>query len=769
MPVTTLIRAGGVAAVLVAPLGVTASASGNTIAASWLAGPVPGLIKGVRIYGQRVSEATDPYEPATWTLLEYLNTGTNFSDRSYIWDRDPINLRFCYVGVDNLEGPFTLVSNLSVIWGPLNQLSLYNQDLTQAIWAKDAGVTVTGAAGTQTVTFTAANQQVIQSCPALLNGQIYTFYHRIQGTAGQTIQLTSYDQDTATSQDFTHTFDGTVQDVVFTRTFGSTGRRLLTGANTYGAVTARTFTTFRTAVSNGTFTQAQMVANWALTSGPGTTRQEPIAFSTAQTFTGNWFHSPLPTVPTVRCSASITLIGCRLSGLSTIVDCTTGGGNVTVQNSRTWAMHPMTNGLSKGYFVDAGYWTNLIVENNIARSGMGIRYKFGRNNATAVRVRYNIHRDIDGRIATSVGGYVRSSYSNIQNRPPGAPLGNNVANFFQAQGSFDGDNAVNPPVPPQGMDVDSNEVTSRPGYGKVEDVLSFIQTRGNANVPYFARNNMLYANMPWDYVWHDTSNPATPYNFGNILTTFNLTITSTGAVAAGATATVTLPGNLFTTPATGTALTFTGGKTATVAAGYDQNTTAFPIANLSAPLVAGDVATIAGYQAGPGAYSGTAIMLADGIRGPTNVAFAWERQSRWGRAENNLTLGPSGIQSVCIGTDEEIRGGTIVNTRRMFGGTITDDGSRPGFYQINLFSANLATALDGSSVAQLISARYGVNNSRGYNGGLSIGSGGADNIPAYTYGNRITTADLPYPAALMLMADWRAERVALALTIGPTS
>lgn len=766
MPVTTLIRAGGVAAVLVAPLGVTASASGNTIAASWLAGPVPGLIKGVRIYGQRVSEAADAYEPATWTLLEYLNTGTNFSDRSYIWDRDPINLRFCYVGVDNSNGPFTVISNVSVVWGPLNQLSLFNQDLTQAVWAKDAGVTVTGTAGSQTATFTAANQQVIQSCPALLNGQIYTFYHRIQGTAGQTIQLTSYDQDTATSQDFVHTFDGTVQDVVFTRTFGSTGRRLLTGANTYGAVTARTFTTFRTAVSNGTFTQAQMIANWALTQGPGTTRQEPISQVGPLTVTG-WHHSPLQTVPAINIGDGVfTITGARLSGLGDIIKANAQNPSIIMTNSRTWAMHPMTNGVTKGKVVFAAYGTQLIAENNSFRSGMGIYWQYGRS-TPSIRVRYNIHRDLDGRFCTAAGGYVLSAYSTIQNRPPGALLGYDIANFFKTQGSFDSLN------PPQGIDCDRNEASIRPGYGRGEDTNSHLQTRGNATTPYFVRNNMYFHTaVPWDYVWHVASNPAVPYNYGNILSTFNLLLTvAAGGALAGATV-INLSQNLYLTAYSipnGTTLTFTGGKTAVVNGPQGGSRTTLTVNALVSALNAGDTATITGVQDGPGPFSGTGIMMGDGILYPVNVAGTYEKQTRWGRAENNLTIGASEIQSICIGSDLEIRAGTLVYTGKMYDGLLPDDGSRPAFLQINTFGQQTITALDAGGVAQLISARYGVNNTKIFGAGGGISMPTADNLPAQTYGNKPVAAIKTHFDAVAMCADWRAEAVALGLTIGPTS
>lgn len=417
-------------------------------------------------------------------------------------------------------------------WAPQNHISHWSEDLTQGGFlgwyfsGPGGNGSATGTAGNQTLTFPAASCHISQYVACYtLNTRTYTYYYRVQGTAGQTIQFHANDDEMSSGYDYVHTLTGGVDDVVFTRTFTTTGRRMRVGINTYGSSTARSVNFKRMRVAAGNIDSATMIAGYEKTSGPGTTWCEPLQINTQHTggstvTVSSWHRSTDPLcLQTIRIQVTtlVNIVNARLISRGNFITGSVANVKFTATNCRYYGLNPKSQGKFFGRVCD-GFFDLVNVDQCYAErtSGLKLAAFTGRTDG-AIKLTRTKFVDLDGRYVNADGSYIRSSYGSASGAPGGTVLGWEAVQMIYIYNLSDPaqPTVYNLPYEVPGVEIAYNEVTNRPGFNRHEDLINLAGMVGTAASPVRIHHNRLWMGGPWDMAWHQTNSGT--YNYGQII------------------------------------------------------------------------------------------------------------------------------------------------------------------------------------------------------------------------------------------------------------
>ena len=200
----------------------------------------------------------------------------------------------------------------------------------------------------------------------------------------------------------------------------------------------------------------------------------PIVIAKGGRYSGNW-ESLNPSVPVVQINTTepVTVENCRMRGRGNLISALRDSTSVIIRNCIGESLNPNVLNGKKGRF--AMFWKpiNVLIENNTLLSTAGIYVNNGNNPTKTVRVRYNIAKNIDGRISDGKGGYLIEDY---------------FAQFVQlnsVKGSPD-------------VEISWNEVINEPGISRVADNINIFLSSGTSSRPILIHDNFVRGAYPMD-------------------------------------------------------------------------------------------------------------------------------------------------------------------------------------------------------------------------------------------------------------------------------
>ncbi|MGE5611354.1 MAG: hypothetical protein ACM359_19045, partial [Bacillota bacterium] len=190
-------------------------------------------------------------------------------------------------------------------------------------------------------------------------------------------------------------------------------------------------------------------------------------------YSGNW-QSQDPNVPAVRIRTSepVTIQNSNITSRGTLIDAFGYAANLTVRNTRGYALNPNVRGRYPGRFMDIDGFTNIVAENNYMQGTSGIylyNYLGNHTPSQSVKILRNQALNIDGRFSDGKGGFLTG------------PNDNYFVQFFQSNGLHD----------MAGMEVAWNQVINEPGKSRVEENINIFDTTGTPSSPIRIHDNYI--------------------------------------------------------------------------------------------------------------------------------------------------------------------------------------------------------------------------------------------------------------------------------------
>ena len=219
----------------------------------------------------------------------------------------------------------------------------------------------------------------------------------------------------------------------------------------------------------------------------------PLVVTQGGTYSGNW-ESLDPAVPavTVRTSEPVVIENANLRGRGDLIKTAAEHADLTVRNTRGYALNPDVYGVAPGRFLEAYRFDNVVLENNYLEGTGGIKlleYLGDGTAADGVRVVGNAARNIDGRKSDGAGGFL--DFNERTRLSDGVTEdGYKIRQFLQldkVQG-----------VP--GVEVAWNQVVNEPGLSRIEDTINIYRSSGTADSPIRIHDNYIqgaYTVRPW--------------------------------------------------------------------------------------------------------------------------------------------------------------------------------------------------------------------------------------------------------------------------------
>jgi len=214
---------------------------------------------------------------------------------------------------------------------------------------------------------------------------------------------------------------------------------------------------------------------------------QPLHITSGGTYSGNW-ESLTPSVAAVWITTSepVVIENCRIRSAGDAIQSYNANANVTVRNCVAEAISPSTSEARKGYFVGVGNFESIVVEHNLV-SGYFQGVKASNTLETCdtmhnqtVTVRYNVIRNVDGRLSDGNGGFLTT-------RPPDFISRNGGADAFALYCVRDAE-----------VEISWNQVTNEVGASWPEDLTSTAESRGLSDQPIAIHDNYLQGDIPPD-------------------------------------------------------------------------------------------------------------------------------------------------------------------------------------------------------------------------------------------------------------------------------
>jgi hypothetical protein len=225
----------------------------------------------------------------------------------------------------------------------------------------------------------------------------------------------------------------------------------------------------------------------------------PIVITRGGTYTGNWQSLDAGTsAVTIKTTEPVVIENANVRSRGDLISTGVSGTNVTVRNTRGYALNPEVAGQTPGRFFDGEYFKNVVLRNNYLEGTGGIRLLEYRGNFTTdqtVKVVGNVALNIDGRKSDGNGGYL--DFDKRTRISDGVEeSGYKIRQFVQF------DKVANVP----GIEVAWNQVINEPGKSRVEDVINVYKSSGTATSPIRIHDNYIqgaYNVKPWQASYSD--------------------------------------------------------------------------------------------------------------------------------------------------------------------------------------------------------------------------------------------------------------------------
>lgn len=692
---------------------------------------------------------------------------------AFAWDGEIITVQVAAVDKDGTQSAWASLTFTAPGWTEGPAVSHWSRDFTKQTangsgllaWKTNAStVTVGGTAGSQTLTFSQASQTWEQTVPTHpLGGRQYDIYVDIQGTNGQTIQVFSNSGGGADNWAQTITLDGTRQVLRIQRADvagGNTDRTLRFGLQTYGGATARVVTVYN----------LMLLPRAASTPAQNTTITnrvwlEPMLITGAGTYS-SWHKSETSTThqTQIGTTGAVVLTG-RYDGLGVLCRAPSGGASVDIKGVRSRARNPMAAGKLHGYIFQGDNVVRLVVQNNFFRHHCAISTQNwrGRGAGNTYIVTDNIVLDIDGRyILDGTGAFRLSSWGNNQNPKPGGVLSGWEAEQFIRLNQME--NAGVDPDGVTGADFARNLVINRPGHSRSEDLLNFSRFRGTPSSWIQVHANCIWGTTPWDWTWHQANDLTKKYNYGQILTTFTVAVTTTASAAQGA---ITIPVSALSGRiVSGATIAFSNGVTTTARGTTAQGATTLNVNALSGAVPIGATATVTSND-GRTFHSGTAILVSDMFGNNVGTANgSFEQNSAYIRVYDNVGIGEGAYIGAQSGNNLVSFNNTIYYSGYLYGGTVQSSGHRVPSIAYNNFNYNGTTATDRNGISQTIQFNTNAYNNKVF-GGLAIDQSAMQ--PSTEVFANVRVATCTPNDERQALADWyQREIIQRGYTLGPS-
>jgi hypothetical protein len=190
----------------------------------------------------------------------------------------------------------------------------------------------------------------------------------------------------------------------------------------------------------------------------------PISITKGGTYSGNWqsLDSRIPAI-TIQTAEPVIIENSNIQSAGILIKAHYWNNDVTVRNTRGFALRPSMDNERQGRFFDANNFRNAHLEHNYMEQTSGIylaAYMGDKSTKQTIKVLYNQARNIDGRYRNG---------------------GKEFVQFVQ----FNGLQGL------RGVEIAWNEVINTPNNSAVEDNINFYKSNGTAESPYLVHDNFI--------------------------------------------------------------------------------------------------------------------------------------------------------------------------------------------------------------------------------------------------------------------------------------
>ncbi|ULH17581.1 NPCBM/NEW2 domain-containing protein (plasmid) [Deinococcus sp. KNUC1210] len=220
----------------------------------------------------------------------------------------------------------------------------------------------------------------------------------------------------------------------------------------------------------------------------------PIVITKGGTYSGNWESTINKAAVLIQTSEPVTIINSNIRSRGNLIS--GFNYNLTVLNTRGYALNPNVAGKAAGRAVNAEELLNLDVENSYFEGTTGIYARQFKGNASAgqtIKILRNQFRNTDGRQSDGNGGYL-AKWDVVQ-----AVLFNNVQR-----------------VP--NVEIAWNEIINEPGKSRTEENINFYVSSGTPGSPMRIHDNYIQGAYNLDPV-NDSNYPGGGILLGDGLVT----------------------------------------------------------------------------------------------------------------------------------------------------------------------------------------------------------------------------------------------------------
>jgi parallel beta-helix repeat protein len=201
---------------------------------------------------------------------------------------------------------------------------------------------------------------------------------------------------------------------------------------------------------------------------PGTVQYSgPITITKGGTYSGNWENTQNKAAVLIQTSEPVTIINSNIRSRGNLIS--GFANNLTVLNTRGYALNPNVLGRAAGRAVNAEEFLNLRVENSYFEGTTGIYARKFSGNAAAgqtIKILRNQFRNTDGRRSDGNGGYL-AQFDVVQ-----AVLFNNVKRL-------------------PNVEIAWNEIINEPGKSRTEENINFYVSSGTPSSPFRIHDNYI--------------------------------------------------------------------------------------------------------------------------------------------------------------------------------------------------------------------------------------------------------------------------------------
>jgi hypothetical protein len=231
----------------------------------------------------------------------------------------------------------------------------------------------------------------------------------------------------------------------------------------------------------------------------------PITITTGGTYTGAWQSTTTAPVIRVHTTDPVIIENSTVQGRGELIVSDFDHTDITVRNTRGYALNPNVAGQIPGRFFDSTVFNHVVLENNYLQGTSGIvmeDFEGNKSAASTIRVVGNVALNIDGRKSDGAGGYL--NYNLRTSKSDGhTEQGYDDVQFFQMGACTSVAN----------VEIAWNQVINEPGNSRVEDNISIYKSSGTASSPIRIHDNYIQGAYTIKPAQKDTSDSSWTYDW----------------------------------------------------------------------------------------------------------------------------------------------------------------------------------------------------------------------------------------------------------------